>query len=283
MVPLVYCVIVNWNGWSDTSRCLESLVKQTHPRLTILVVDNDSHDDSVANIRDRFPEVRVIGLDENGGFAKANNVGIRIALEERADCIWLLNNDTVVPPDTASKMVAKMSTSPEIGAVGSVLYFLNSPGQIQAWGGGHVSTFFAYSSHFERPRVFGDGDFVTFASVLLSKQAALSIGMLDEQFFMYFEDADYCLRLSKAGFLIAVAENTAVLHREGGSSKKNVARLDRNVTRSGLIFLSKHSRAPRLSKAIFVLLRLGKRVASLKWANAFAVWKGWRDYSDEAR
>jgi GT2 family glycosyltransferase len=275
----VYCIVVNWNGWSDTQQCLQSLVRQNYPDLQIIVVDNGSSDDSVVRIKEAYPDINLIELTENVGFAKGNNAGIRCALSKGADYLWLLNNDTICPPDTATKLVQKFrSSAAKIGAVGSVLYYLDHPAQIQAWGGGHINTLFAYSSHFTCPQTYGHNDFITFASVLISKEALLSVGSLDERYFMYFEDVDYCLQLKKASFSLAVAEDTAVLHKEGGGSKRVGARTDRNITKSGMLFLAKHSPLPNFSIVSFLLMRIGKRVARMRWNHVSAVWQGYKDF-----
>jgi GT2 family glycosyltransferase len=109
--PSVYCVIVNWNGWHDTSLCLASLAEQDYPNLKIVVVDNGSTDDSVAHIRASFPCATLLQTGANLGFATGTNVGLRHALAAGADLLWLLNNDTISPPDTCSKLVARPPAS----------------------------------------------------------------------------------------------------------------------------------------------------------------------------
>src|ERR1700680_2070945 len=96
--PLVAVVIVNWNGREDTAACLESLRRDGYPRQFVIVVDNDSADGSAAAVRSGFPEATVIEAGANLGFTGGNNLGIRRALDEGADYVYLLNNDTVVEP-----------------------------------------------------------------------------------------------------------------------------------------------------------------------------------------
>lgn len=134
--PGVWCVIVNWNGWADTLDCLASLRTQTYGNLTAVVVDNGSTNDSVERIRSAFPEVKVIETGKNLGFPTGCNVGIRAALEANAEFVWLLNNDTVCPPDTLDKLMRRATTHPEAGLVGSVLLYAHNPTLVQAWGGG---------------------------------------------------------------------------------------------------------------------------------------------------
>jgi GT2 family glycosyltransferase len=95
---------------------------------------------------------------------------------------------------------------------------------------------------------------------------------------MYYEDIDYCLRLQSAAFTLSVAEGTAVLHREGGSSKKLSAPADRYLTRSALLFLERHSPTPKLSMVVFLLLKIVRRIASMRWSNVRAIIGGLKDY-----
>jgi GT2 family glycosyltransferase len=128
-------VVVNWNGWRDTCECLKSLEEQTYHNLSIIMVDNGSNDDSVARLKAICSRVMIVETKMNLGYAAGNNVGIRLALEAGADYVWLLNNDTIAPPDTIAKLVSKM-LSIGSGAVGSVLYYLDDPTCVQAWGAG---------------------------------------------------------------------------------------------------------------------------------------------------
>src|ERR1700712_1112236 len=136
-VPEVVCVVLNWNGWRDTLPCLESLYAQDYARLRVLVVDNASSDDSVDRIRAAFPAAELVQSGTNGGFAAGCNVGVRLALKRRPEFIWLLNNDTVAPPDTLAKLVA-VAADERTGIVGSVLRYADKPAMVQAWGGGSV-------------------------------------------------------------------------------------------------------------------------------------------------
>jgi GT2 family glycosyltransferase len=121
--PGVCCVIVNWNGWRDTLECLASVREQEYDHLQIVVVDNGSTDDSVERIRSAFPEVRLIETGKNLGYSGGCNEGLRVALAGNSQFVWLLNNDTICPPDTLRKLVRRAIASPEAGLVGTVLYY----------------------------------------------------------------------------------------------------------------------------------------------------------------
>src|SRR5690606_10998851 len=121
MAPRVCIVMLNWRCVEDTLRCLESLRNLRYPAYRVMVVDNGSGDDSVVRIAEQFPEVDLVETGANLGFSGGCNVGIRRALEQGADYIWLLNSDTRVDPNALTAMVELAETSPRLGAVGSVI------------------------------------------------------------------------------------------------------------------------------------------------------------------
>jgi GT2 family glycosyltransferase len=276
--PLVCCVLLNWNGWRDTLTCLQLLVTQNYPALHIVVVDNHSSDDSVQRLGEAGLQVEIIEAGANLGFAGGCNMGIKRGLQIGADWIWLLNNDTMAPGDTLTKLVAAGSGS-RVGIVGTVLHFLHDPSRIQAWGGGKMYPWMGYVRHFVSPAKFGQNTFLTFASVLIRRETLLDIGLLDERYFMYFDDSDFCFRARKAGWNLVVATDTAVLHKEGGSlpSKRNPL-MERIITTSGLRFLQRHAPVPPIALCLFTLSRWGKRALKGDLAGVKAVTLGVGDW-----
>ena len=276
--PLVACVLVNWNNWRDTSDCLTSLAAQDYPNLRVIVVDNGSTNDSLPQLRAAHPWATYIAHHENAGFPRGCNIGARHPLATEAGFLWLLNNDTVCPPNTLSKLVAKASANPIIGITGAVLFYAHHRAQIQAWGGGHISRWSAYNSHYLAPTPIGPGSYITFASALIRRDCFDQLGGLFEGVFMYFEDADFCLRAVQAGWQLAVAPDTAILHKEGGTVKARAVLMERIVTISGLTFLRRHAPIPPIAQLIFVSLRIAKRVRKRDWASLRAVLNGVNDW-----
>ena len=280
--PTVWCVIVNWNGWPDTLDCLASLRTQTYPNLTTVVVDNGSTNDSVARIRSAFPEVKVIETGKNLGFSGGSNAGILDALGADAEFIWLLNNDTICPPDTLEKLVRRAMADPQAGLVGSVLMYAHDPTQVQAWGGGKVQPWIGYVTHFTSPVEFGRNCYITFASVLCRSEVFREVGLLYEGFFMYCDDSDFCLRVHKTHWTTVIAEDTAILHKEGASSKGSEKPLMTTVvTVSTLRFIRRNSRWAAIGMPVFVMLRLGKRLVRGEWRGIKAVCKGVKQFLQE--
>ena len=281
--PLVYCVVVNWNGCADTLACLTKLRAQDYTALRVVVVDNGSSDDSVARIHAEFSDVTVIEAGSNLGFASGTNAGIRHALEDGAEYVWLLNNDTLAPADTCSKLVARAAQVPRVGIVGSVLYYMDDPARVQAWGGGNLTPWLGRSTHFYAPATLGPSSYLTFASVLIPREVLLKVGLLYEGYFMYWDDADLSLRVTSAGYHLTVAEDTAILHKEGGSAVRHSPVIDRYAVAAGLHFLRRHSPIPLFSMAVLLTTKLSSRLLRGQWSNAKAVLLAIGDYRVQRR
>lgn len=282
-VPAVACVLLNWNGWQDTLRCLAALGRTDYVNLSVIVVDNGSSDDSVDRIRAAFAELRLphaslVETGRNLGFAGGVNAGIRCALERNAQFVWLLNNDAEPLPDALTALIGKAGTNPRYGAVGSVLLYAHDPGTVQAWGGGRINCWIGHASHATGFRDDEWFDYITAASVLLPARAFEDIGLLDERFFLYWEDGDLSFRLRHRGWKLGVAAESTVLHRENASTGGDRSKIDRFSTASGIQFLHKHSRVPWVSISLFLLLRLGKRLALGRFKRVGAVVGGVYDY-----
>lgn len=279
LTPRVVCVVVNWNNWRDTAKCLISLREQSYKNLQVIVVDNGSSNDSVIRLRAEHPWAVVVENGYNAGFSKACNVGAILGVESGADLVWLLNNDVVTPPDTAAKLVRKAMENPRAGVVGSVLYYMHDPERVQAWGGGDINLWTGYSRHFIKPEKFGQNGYITFASAMIRREVYEELGGLYEGGFMYFEDSDFGLRTQRAGWKLCVAEDTAILHKEGGSfAGKRSPVLERMVTMSGLSFLRRHAIVPPVAMALFLGMKIGKRMVLREWAALGAVLRGARDW-----
>ena len=132
--PKVAIIILNWNRKDDTLACLRSLDRVAYEEREILVVDNHSTDGSVDAFRENYPGIEIIENDKNLGYAAGNNVGIRRAMENAADVILLLNNDTEVEPGFLGAMVDVLESDAHIGAVGPKIYYFSEPGVLWATG-----------------------------------------------------------------------------------------------------------------------------------------------------
>jgi len=276
--PKVTCVVLNWNGWRDTLECVSALQNSSYPNLEVVIVDNGSNDDSVRRIRDASPELAVLELGENLGFAGGNNAGLRYALNHGSEYVWLLNNDTLPEPDALSTLVEKARSDRRIGAVASVCYYADRPEVVQIWGGGRVNLWIGYSPNTDVPRADGWFHWLNGTSLLLSRCALDDAGLLDPGFFLYWEDVEMGVRLRKRGWRLAVAPQSKILHKVSASTGKNPILLDRFATASGLRILKLYSPAPRLAIGLFLAIRFARRLGRMQFARCKSVWQGIRDY-----
>jgi GT2 family glycosyltransferase len=272
----VFIILLNWNGWRDTVECLKSLASLDYENWQVIVVDNGSTDNSVMQIRAEFPAVVIIEAKKNLGFAGGCNLGIRYALVHGAEFVWLLNNDAIVAPNSLRVFVKKAEADSQIGAVGSPIYSMEELTTLKAWGGGYVSFWLGRSRHFVSAVRDEKIDFITGASMLLRRSALDSVGLLDEEFFMYWEDADYCFRLRKAGWRLAIAEDSKVWHKESASVGKSSVRLDIFFNGSAARFFRKHACIPVVPIFLGIAFRLAKRAMRGDWKRVRAVWAGYR-------
>lgn len=276
--PQVACIVLNWNGWRDTIECLDALRQCTYPHLTVIVVDNGSTDDSITRIRVAHPDILLLQSAENLGFASGNNIGIRHALAHGADYLWLLNNDTKPAPDALSALIAKALTDRRIGAVASICYYAGAPLTVQIWAGGRVNLWIGYSHSSEVPHEDDWFDTLNGASLLVTRTAVEDAGLLDEGFFLYWEDTEFCLRMRKRGWGLAAAPDSRVLHKVNASTGGNNLIRDRYFTASGLRILALHSPAPRLASFLFLTARFARRLFRLQFLRCDSVWSGIQDY-----
>jgi len=274
--PLVYVVIVNWNGWRDTIECLESVFHIDYPRYRVIVCDNGSEDGSADRIKGWAQGKPLILLETGGnlGYAGGNNVGLRYALTH-ADCdyVWLLNNDTVVTPGALGSMVKRMSESPEIGICGASLLYYDRPDTVQALGGAEYNRWFGVPTHigvferFEEMRIPADEierrmSYVVGASMLVSRAFVESVGLMTEDCFLCGEEIDWALR-GRGRFRLAYAPEAVVYHKEGaslGSSSDPLAKsraADYYSLRSRLTIARRH--APWMLPTVYLGL-LGSAV-----------------------
>ena len=269
----VEIVVLNWNGWRDTILCLESLLHLSYPNFGLVVVDNGSSDGSQARIEARFPEIQVLQTGVNLGFGGGCNAGIKQALAQGADYVWLINSDATVDVDALTEMVRVADAHLTVGAVGSVLYETDRPDVVQLWGGGRVQLWSGRALHQVQPASL---DFISGASMLLRRQAIEAVGLFDDQlFFMYWEDTDLGFRLRRAGWQLAVADKSRVWHQLSASLGKGSRLLDEYFTCSGVRFLRRHAPLPWVSVALMVGRMLLKRVLMGQPGRARAVFRGY--------
>lgn len=222
----VAVILVNWNGYEFTAACLDSLRRVDYPDFQVILVDNASQNQEGDRLKKAFPEIDLIKNSENLGFAGGNNTGILKALDQGFSYVLLLNNDTIVDPNFLGQMLLKFSQNSRLGVIQPLICFLHDRTQIWSAGG-------KWNSFLGRAITLGDRksvdnfnltnqnlDWATGCCMLITREALLKTGLLNESYFAYFEDVEWSLRFREMGFEIAFAAEAKIYHEAGASSKK---------------------------------------------------------------
>jgi GT2 family glycosyltransferase len=244
MQPAVSIVVLNYKGREDTLDCLRSLEHLTYRHVQIVVVDNHSEDGLEQAVRAAHPRAVFIQTGANLGFTGGNNVGIRYALEHGADYVMLLNNDTVVAPDFLDVMIEVMEQDPSIGVTGPMIYYYHNPDMI--WSAGGEIDWSRGETHMTgineldvsqfglTPR---PADFVTGCALLARREVWQKVGLLDERFFMYYEETEWCVRAGRSGYKLMVVPMAMIWHKISIEARAASPRIYYYMVRNRLLFL----------------------------------------------
>ena len=226
----VAIILLNWNNSDYTIDCIKSLKKTTYPNKKIIIVDNASSDNSVTKIHSHFPNIDVIVNSKNLGFTGGNNVGIKRALKEKFDFIMLLNNDTIVEKVFIEPLLDAFNDN--VGAVQPLI--LNYPDKESIWNnGGLIDNFFGRFVtidknknvdsivNFQNNKI----QWISGCCFMIKSSLISKIGLLDEKFFVYFEDVDWSIKISNLKLELIIVQESRIFHHEGASwnSKKKTS------------------------------------------------------------
>jgi GT2 family glycosyltransferase len=298
--PRVAIIILNWNGWLDTIECIESVYQITYQNYQVIVVDNNSSDDSIKKIEDyskgelsvesKFfnytphnQPIEIVQLDEdfkynkdlindkpliliknkdNYGFAEGNNIGIRFALKNlNPDYILLLNNDTVVDKDFLMPLVLEGEKNKKTGFLGPKIYYYDNPNIIWCVGGKidwkfarglHIGINTIDNGQYEERKNF---DYISGSSLLIKREVIDNVGLLDKNYFLYFEETDLAFRAKEKGYESLYVPNSKIWHKisKSGGGISNPIGLY-YITRNRWLFMKKW--AHKDDYFIFVILQV---------------------------
>lgn len=295
MQKKVYIIILNWNGWQDTLECLDSLKNISYDNFSIVVVDNGSKDDSVYRIKNHFAQFAIrnsqfIILDSNLGFAGGNNAGIKYAMENGADYILLINNDTIVDKNFLGELVEAGEADNKIGLAGPKIYYYSEPNRIW-FAGGKINWLKNSGKHrgldeidagqYDKARKV---DYLTGCSLLIKREVIEKIGGLSNDYFLYYEDTDFCLRAKSAGYKCLYVPSAEIYHKVSRSTKPGSSSYVYYHTRNGLTLAKRNGTAlNKMFIYLYCALLFAKQIIKIafipskrEWA--FAVLKGERDF-----
>ncbi|MEO9656064.1 glycosyltransferase family 2 protein [Marinomonas sp.] len=254
---MVYIVVLNWNGWQDTLACLESLYQLNTENFKVVVCDNGSRDNSVDEIKqwhkvngqasksieDIFElspklihqplkaqkkDLIVIKSGQNLGYAGGNNLALTFSLaQDDMEHVWILNNDTEVDPEALNQLEMLSNKNAGLSIVGSTLVYFSQRSTLQGIGG-RYNYWLGSSSHVLGHSPVGTDatgqlvDYPIGASMFIPRSCLGSVGLLSEDYFLYYEELDYVNRACEQGYFVDIATNSIVYHKEGASIAKSV-------------------------------------------------------------
>ena len=259
-------IIVSWNAKEFLDECLQSIYKKALScKLQTIVVDNASTDGAPDLVIEKYPQVNLIRNSENLGFAKANNVGIK---KSTGRYVCLINSDAIVLEDCLELMCNYMNEKPKIGVLGPKV--LNPDGSLQPtcrefptfWK--NICRAVALDKFFPKSKIFGgyymmnwshgtvrEVDYLSGCFMMVRRSAIDQVGLLDDSFFFYAEDKDWCKRFWRAGWKVVYFPQAKAIHYLYGSSDKNPIKLYIQQTKANLQYYSKHHN--RMAKIVFVI------------------------------
>jgi len=260
--PTVGIVLVNYNSYADTAACIESLKLVTYPSYRVVVVHNGCVDGSPARLLADFPGVHQITSNTNLGFSLANNLGIEWLKENGAEHFLLLNNDTIVTPGFLEPLVARLHSDPKIGAVAPKIYYTDAAyhgqhhviwyaGSFRKWHGGfhHTGVMEVDTGKYD---VAKQVPYASGCSILMRGDLVRKYGGLAEDYFLYWEEADWCHRVAAHGFISYYEPKSIIYHDFKSAQHGNETALYMYLqARNAFIFAQKHYHG--LDKVRFVL------------------------------
>lgn len=221
--PRVGVIVLHWNAFDETSSCIQSLSKLRYENHMIIVVDNGSVIPLQDQLNEQYLNIRIVRSSENVGFAAGCNVGINAVIEQGCEFVWLLNNDTIVDRDALSYLIEKAKEERSSGIVGSTILEKGNESIVNHVGG-WVYPYLGLCVHLGKGEQYElvqkkrkiRPKYITGCSMLARVEMIQELGLMDEGYFLYWEDADWCLRAKKRGWNIAMAYESIVYHK--GSS-----------------------------------------------------------------
>lgn len=242
--PLVSIITVNYNHSMTTMELIESLSKISYPNIEIIVVDNASPDDNPKLIKEKYPRINLIESSLNYGFAGGNNLGI---MRARGEYVLLLNNDVVVPSDFLEPLVKKFIDNPNYGAISPKIRFYYKQDTLQYAGFTEINKWTIRNKTIgldELDQGQYDADRETAythgAAMMVPMKVIKQVGMMSYDFFLYYEEADWCIRIRKAGYIIAYVHNSMVYHKGSVSTGNNSALKIHYLTRNRMVFMRRN-------------------------------------------
>lgn len=283
MKKTVGIVIVNYNGENYQNECIQSILDSSYSDYFIIIVDNNSKDNSMQMLKE-FNDDRIVSIyeKENWGVAKGNNIGIKKSLELGCEYTLLLNNDTVLKKDTIQILFEQMSENKV--AVPLILY---NDTDLIWYGGGEFLKYKCTTKHINQKKEKCSVQYCDYyeyaptCCMLINNEVFNTIGLMDEKYFMYFDDTDFCMRLKKNGIPIRFCKESEIYHKVSLSTGGDMSKVSIYYqNRNRFYFYNKYNDYyPKVSFLYFNITRLIKYcMGILKHNNSVYIRKAIKDY-----
>jgi GT2 family glycosyltransferase len=299
----VFIVILNYKKWEDTAHCIDSVLDSDHPNFTIFVIDNFSGNDSLekiiengrqkrpdqyskpnffskihsSQINDAFdcanlPKILFIQNHENKGFASGNNVALKRIRHENA-YVWLLNPDMVIEPGTIAALLDTAKKNDYKTIVGATVKYYEDKEKVHFYGGATINFNTATITFADSKSALSSLDYISGGCLFCHASHFETLGLLPEEFFLYWEETDWCYRAKLQGFQLVVSLQAICYDKISTTIGKGFLS-DYYYTRNGLTFISRYRRKKLSFVIAAACLRIGKRILSGEWDRAKGVGKG---------
>jgi len=251
----VCVVVLDYNSGKYIDACLQSLQKLKYANYSVLVIDNASTDGSGKLVSKRYPDFKIISSSKNLGYAGGNNLGLKYAIKNNFDAVWIVNPDIVVDKDALSQLVEEVKRNDKIAVVGSKVYFQagyefhkdryakKDLGHVIWYAGGKMDWKNVYANHigmnevdtgqYDSPTAV---DFLTGASIFIKTAVLKKVGLIDEKYFLYYEENDLCQRIIQAGYILKYCPDSIVWHANAQATVAGSDLVDYYTTRNRMLF-----------------------------------------------
>ena len=226
MNPKVYIIVLNWNMADDSVECIDSLKKLNYDNFQILLIDNGSSDESVTIFKKRFPGIEMIQNKENEGYAGGNNIAMKHAIAKGADYIFIVNNDVILDSNCVNELIDAAKEKKEGGIFAPKVYYYDHPKTINSLGTSmdwfRLRPYLGFCGQEDKGQFdqIRKTEILVGCALLVKKETIEKIGLIDEKFFLFHEEADWCLRIIRRGFKNFVIPKAVAYHKVSITAKK---------------------------------------------------------------
>jgi hypothetical protein len=291
-LPKIAAIILNTNRKFDTLECLASLEANHYPDLRVIVLDNSSTDGSNEAIKATFPHVEIIPILVNKGYAGNNNIGLKAALDQDPDWIFVLNEDIIFAENALRQLMDTAADLPEAGIIGPLVMHNSEPEIIQSAGGvldKSWDSIHRAQNEVDRGQInrAGEVDWIHGCAIGVKREAILEAGLLDERFFYYWEETEWCLRIRSHGWKAYIIPQARIWHKGVQQNYQPSPNVTYYATRNRLLLLKLHHPplVAWLLTCFFFIRTLIAWSVKDKWrdkrANRDAMWRGILDFFNQ--